>query len=259
MISGIRSVFFILTLIPFLLKAQLPEISYKPFIPGEELKYNVHYGPINAGTAMLHVNPAIKTMNSLPHFLYYAQGLSNSSWDFFFKVRDYYYSYVDTGSLMPSLAIRNVREGDYSTTEKFIFKRDKNIVVSNDIEHNAPPDIMDLIAAVYYARCFDFNKIALNKEIPFNTFFENDLFQVGIFYEGKATIETKFGNIQCLVIKPKLVEGRVFKGQHDMTIYVTDDKNHIPIKILTAIFIGYIQADLISYKNTKYPLVFDTN
>jgi len=40
-----------------------------------------------------------------------------------------------------------------------------------------------------------------------------------------------------------------------MTLYVTDDLNHLVIRAQTAIFVGNIQADLISVKNIKYPLL----
>jgi hypothetical protein len=244
----------VLTISPAL--AQVPAYQNVAFKTGEQLDYVIHYGIINAGTARLQVADKLKTFDNKKHYYYYARGLSNSGWDFFFKVRDYYYSYVDTSTLLPVFALREVLEGDFSNKEQFLFKRKENILISKNELHQVPADIMDILSAIFYARCFDYNKIPFNTEIPFITFFENEIFPISIIYEGKTKIKTRFGYMQCLVIKPKLIEGRVFKGQKDMTLYVSDDMNHIPLKVKTAIFIGYIEADLISFNNTKYPLIF---
>jgi hypothetical protein len=237
-------------------KAQVPISTSKAFLPGEQLDYSIHYGIIQVGTARLQVADKLKTFNGKKCFYYYARGLSSPGWDYFFKVRDYYYSYADTSTLLPAYALREVREGDFSNREQFIFNRNENIVIAKNEPHRVPSDVMDLLAAIFYARCIDYDKVALNKEIPFSTFFENELFPVTITYEGKVKIKTKFGYIQCLVIRPKLVEGRVFKGQKDMTIYISDDLCHVPVKVKTAIFVGYIEADLVSFRNTKTALIF---
>ena len=145
-------------------------------------------------------------------------------------------------------------EGNYMSKEYVIYKRDQGIINCNNIESKAPPDIFDILSAFYYARGFDINKIPLNVEIDFNTFFEKDLFKVGITYEGKTVVTTNLGTFNCLIFRPSLVQGRVFKGQKDMILYISDDKNHIPIRVETAIFIGFVKADLIKFEKLKYPL-----
>lgn len=233
---------------------QIPQISYTAFKPGEELKYNIHYGFINAGSIQLKINKELKKITDQYLYSFYAHGRSNKGWDLFYKVRDYYQSYVDTATLLPVYASRNILEGNYQSSEFIIFKRDDNIVISNGQKYHVPNKIFDLLSAFYYARCLDAETIKFNKEIPFNTFFEKELFPVGVTITGRSVIETKLGKFKCLIVRPKLIEGRIFKDQSDMTIYVSDDKNNIPIRIQTAIFIGYIKADLIYYDNLKYPL-----
>jgi hypothetical protein len=181
-------------------------------------------------------------------------GTTYQGWDMFYKVRDSYFSYIDTNTLYPVYSVRNITEGDYSSKEYVIYKRNKGIVNCNNTETKAPADLFDILSAFYYARCFDVNKIPLNVEIDFNTFFEKEIFRVGITYEGKTVVKTSLGTFNCLIFRPTLVQGRVFKGQKDMTLYISDDKNHIPIRVETAIFIGYIKADLISFEKLKYPL-----
>ena len=48
--------------------------------------------------------------------------------------------------------------------------------------------------------------------------------------------------------------GRVFKDEDDLTIWVSDDKNHLLIKVELEIWVGSIDATITSAKNIKFPL-----
>jgi hypothetical protein len=240
--------------IPFLSFSQVPKYSYKAYQRGELIEYNIHYGIINAGKITMKVENIYAEMFNKKLIQFSTTGTTYSGWDLFFKVRDYYGSYIDTNTLFPVYSIRNILEGNYMSKEYVIYKREQGIVNCNNIEAKAPGDIFDILSAFYYARCFDINKIPLNVEIDFNTFFEKELFKVGITYEGKTVVKTSLGSFNCLIFRPTLVQGRVFKGQKDMVLYISDDKNHIPIRVESAIFIGYIKADLIKFDKLKYPL-----
>ena len=234
--------------------SQIPDYNYKAYQKGEVLEYNIHYGMINAGKIVMKVENNYVGLFNQKLLQLSTTGTTYKGWDFFFKVRDYYTSYIDTNSLYPVYSIRNILEGDYLSKEYVIYKRDQGVVNCNYIEQKLPADGFDILSAFYYARCFDFNKIPLNTVMQFNTFFEKELFKVGITYAGKTIVKTKLGTFNCLIIRPSLIKGRVFKGQEDMTLYISDDKNHIPVRVESAIFIGYIQADLIRSQNLKYPL-----
>ena len=246
--------FSIVLLTTFALFCQVPNYHYKAYQKGEVLEYNIHYGLINAGKIVMKVENNYVGLFNQKLLQFSSTGTTYTGWDLFYKVRDYYASYIDTNSLFPVYSIRNIDEGGYISNEYVIYKRDRGIVNCNNIDQKIPRDIFDILSAFYYARCFDFNKIPLNTEIRFNTFFEKELFKIGIIYEGKTLVKTKLGTFNCLIIRPTLVQGRVFKGQKDMTLFVSDDKNHVPIRIETAIFVGYVQSDLVKFQNLKYPL-----
>jgi hypothetical protein len=46
----------------------------------------------------------------------------------------------------------------------------------------------------------------------------------------------------------------MFEGGELMTIWVTDDENHIPIRIQTPIIIGSIKVDMKNYQGLRHPL-----
>jgi hypothetical protein len=46
----------------------------------------------------------------------------------------------------------------------------------------------------------------------------------------------------------------MFDGGEKMTIWVTDDENHIPVRIETPIVVGSIKVDMVGYQNIRYPM-----
>ena len=77
-----------------------------------------------------------------------------------------------------------------------------------------------------------------------------------LYYLGNDTIKTKFGRIAATKWAPELEIGRVFKEDNGMTLWITDDKNQIPLKIQAKILVGSIEMDLIKYSGLKEPLKF---
>ncbi|MCB0737287.1 MAG: DUF3108 domain-containing protein [Bacteroidetes bacterium] len=237
---------------------KLLPIDYHAFNLGEKLVYNIHYGFIDAGMAIFQVADTMHTVGGKPHFVCEAIGKSYGWWDNFYKVRDFYLSYVDSQSLYPSVYSRNISEGDYKSLESYYFNRKKQLAIGqHDGEESRvkiPLNVHDLVSMIYYMRSFNYGSESIGKEIPLNVFFENEWFESSMEIVGEEEIKTNLGRFNCLKIVPKLVEGRVFSGQNSMTVYVTADKNHIPVRIESGIFVGSIKVDLEEYENLKFPL-----
>ena len=76
-----------------------------------------------------------------------------------------------------------------------------------------------------------------------------------IKYAGKEIVNTKYGKISTIKLEPLLLKGNTFKGGEDMIVWVTDDNNHIPVKIESKLSVGKIKVDLVQHENLKYPLM----
>jgi hypothetical protein len=59
------------------------------------------------------------------------------------------------------------------------------------------------------------------------------------------------GKVKCIKLRPKLVVDRVFKGTNDMTVWISDDENKIPIRVQTEIQVGSVKVDITGYSNLK--------
>jgi hypothetical protein len=70
---------------------------------------------------------------------------------------------------------------------------------------------------------------------------------------GKETIETDIGKYRCLVFRPIVQKGRIFKKEEDLNVWISDDKNHIVIRAKADVLIGSIKMDITSTKNLANP------
>ncbi len=75
-----------------------------------------------------------------------------------------------------------------------------------------------------------------------------------IRYLGKETLKTKYGKFETIKFKPLLVKGTLFEGGEKMTVWVSDDRNKIPVRIESPIVVGTVKVDMMGYKNLRYPL-----
>jgi hypothetical protein len=114
--------------------------------------------------------------------------------------------------------------------------------------------VQDVVSAIYYARNINFDKYKAGDRIPFQMFLDNEVYSMYVRYLGKETIKTKYGKFRAIKFKPLLVKGNIFEGGEKMNVWVTDDPNHIPVRIESPIAVGSIKVDMMQYRNIRYPL-----
>lgn len=227
------------------------------FSSGEKITYTIYYNVIglyvNAGNAAFTVTTT--KWEGETAYAFTATGNSNHRYDWIFKVRDKYESIVDSKTLLPYYFSRSINEGSFHQNQSLSFNQKSNEVTTNKGEMYKSADCtFDVISAIYAARNLDFKNLQVNEKVYLNFFLDNELFPSYFKYLGKETIRTKFGKFKAIKIAPLLVKGSMFEGGEHMTIWVTDDDNHIPIRIETPIIVGTIKVDMKSYDGLKHPL-----
>ncbi len=247
-----------LVLLSFPLKAgdEFCVIRNTTFQAGEVLTYKVFYnaGPlyVAAGEATFTIN--LEKLIDKPVYHIVGDGKTYSFYDNFFKVRDKYETFIDTGSLQPLKFIRNVYEGGYKKYENVTFNRTASTAVTNEGVFKVPNCVQDVVSAIYYSRNIDFNKYKKDDKIPFDMFLDNETYNLYLRYLGKETIKTKYGKFHAIKFKPLLIKGTIFEGGEKMTVWVSDDANRIPLRIESPISVGNIKVDMMYRNNLKYPL-----
>lgn len=148
-------------------------------------------------------------------------GKTNPSYDWIYRVRDRYETFIDTATLQPLKFIRNINEGGYKKYENITFNRTANTAVTNSGVFKVPDCIQDVLSAMYYTRNVDFNKYKPEDKIPFKMFLDNEVFEMYIRYLGKETVKTRYGKFKAFKIKPLLLKGTIFEGGEKMTVWVS--------------------------------------
>ena len=226
------------------------------FIKGEKLTYQIKYKFVVGGITTFSLNEAIYKGEKVFHALAVGQttGLANV----IYGVEDSYESWFDKETNLPFKSIRDIREGRYKKYNEVIYNHENNTVNSKlSGVHSVPSKILDLTSTFYYLRRVDFSKVNEGDVVFVNMYFSDELFPFRLKYKGKETIRTKFGKIECHKIKPVVEVGRIFKKPDDLTIWLTDDDNCIPVQVRMKIrVVGAVYLKLINYENTANNSIF---
>ncbi|WP_341841644.1 DUF3108 domain-containing protein [Chitinophaga caseinilytica] len=226
------------------------------FKASETLTLKVFYnlGSVYVGAGEATFTTTLEKYNGRDAYHVVGDGKTYRSYDWFFKVRDRYESYIDTATMLPMRFIRNINEGGYKKYNNVVFNRETNIATSTLGNFKVPACIQDVISSIYYARNIDFNKYKPGDKIPFSMFLDDEVFDIYIRYMGKEQVETRYGTFRAIKFKPLLIKGTIFEGGEKMTVWVSDDGNKIPLRVDSPISVGSIKVDMISFTNLRWAL-----
>ena len=235
------------------------------FREGEEILYHVYYNWgfiwINAGNVTFTVED--RTYKGQPAYFLRSLGRTYKKYDFLYKVRDTFEVYVDTLNLIPFEFYRASNEGSTHSHHHYIFDRENNTIqtsISKDkgpYKHSVlfwPPCTFDVLSMVYKARNIDYDKYKPGDKIPVKMIVDGKTYDLYVRYKGKETIKDREGGkFRCLKFSPMVVEGTIFSGGEKMTVWVTDDKNRIPIIVEAKILIGSVKAVFVEAAGLRNP------
>ncbi len=225
-----------------------------PFQLGEKLVYRVHYGWLTAGEAVFEVYSKLYTVQGLPAYVFRGSGKTAATFEWFYKVRDYMDTYVDTAQMRSLLYYRYVNEGDFHFVDTVHFDYERLEIHGRKGLFPMKDGVMDMLGAFYYARRLDIRSMPEGTVIPIPVFLDDQVYDLGMKILGRETIKTELGTLRCIKIAPLVVADRVFRGKEEMLMWVTDDENLIPMKITSPVIIGSVSATLVRHEGLKFPL-----
>tara|TARA_B110000003_G_scaffold276461_1_gene323072 strand:- start:3711 stop:4463 length:753 start_codon:yes stop_codon:yes gene_type:complete len=228
-----------------------------PFIDGERASYNLYFGSIKVGYADMEIKESIINEKATIHAI--GRARSAPFFDWFFKVRDLYETFIDKNTILPIIFNRSVNEGGYKINQQYYFDHMKSTVATKDSIFFIPPLTQDMLSAFFLARTYKKEYITKYKSIYVPIFMDNDNYLLEIKYLYNDVIETKWGKIECMVFQPLMQEGRVFENGEKLKIWITDDSNHMLLRVEAEIWAGTVRAIISDYKNSKYPLTIIKN
>jgi hypothetical protein len=227
------------------------------FKSGESLRYKMSYsGFLRAGTAVLEVNET--ELNGKKVFHTKGTGWTSGMIKWFFEVDDLYESYFDKDTIKPYVFKRKINEGGYKkhriTNFNYVSKKayiqDFTLQKDTSVAFNS---VQDMMSSFYYLRNIETKHLKKGDEVNLDMFMDSQVYPFKLRFLGKQILKTKFGKVNSLIFRPLVQSGRIFKAQESVTIWITDDANKIPIKMMASLSVGSLRAELESYKGLANP------
>ncbi len=236
----------------------LRKLANTAFGAGEYLRFDVNYGYITAGEAVMKIRDTLIngsrrclkiefTVTSKPFF------------DLVYKVRDRYESIIDSEGLFPWRFEQHIREGGYTRDFTADFDQHRHVAMTSEGDHPVPPYVHDIMSAFYFARTIDYTNFAVGQKIHLQNFYKDSTYELDVRFKGRQDIEVEAGKFKCVVVEPLAREGGLFKSDGKVYVWLTDDDRKMPVRVSSKIAIGSINSDLLEYRGLNGPLRSKTN
>lgn len=231
-------------------------IKNTAFEAGENVEFSVYYtvagANFNAGAGSFKTTSEV--LNGHPVYHIVGEGKTLPSYEWAYKVRDTYETYIDKTTMQPLKFVRNINEGGYKKYQNISFNKSANTAISADGTFKIPECVQDVVSAVFYARNINYNSLKVGDRIRFDLFLDNEIFNMYIRYMGKETISTKYGKVKTIKIKPLTIKGTIFEGGEKMTVWLSDDANKVPVRVESPIIVGSVRLDMTNFSGLRSPM-----
>ena len=238
------------------------------FLDGEEVTYDLYFNWKflwkKVGKAVLSTTHT--TYRSQPAYRFDLLSVGSKKTDFFFKMRDTLTCYVGEG-LEPLYFRKAAEEGKRHTVDEawFSYPEGKSHVKQRRTWINPQREtqtmeytdetrcIFDMLSILAQARSYRAEDYKEGDKILFPMATGRRVEEQTLIYRGKKDVEANDDKTyRCLVFS--FVEYKKGKEEEIITFYVTDDKNHLPVRLDMYLNFGSAKAFFKSVKGNRYPL-----
>lgn len=241
-----------------------------PYKDGEMLEYIVSYRAAmwpNTDMATVTMKVADDTVDSKPAFKVSAYARVKGMFGWFYKLDDYYDSWLSKKDLRTIKATSELTEGkNYRYSGSFDYDWERMTVVSRYRNHKNPTptikrmelkeDAMDAVSLLYNLRGKDIGSYRPGEINDLNLVLDDTIKVIRYKYFGRETVNVMgLGDVKTLKFSCQLVtsDGQTFQEGTELFVWISDDPNKIPVYIELPLKVGSARVRLGEYKNLKYP------
>lgn len=246
-------------------KAVYKNLSYDNFGRGEQLNYKVNFGFFTVGNAQMLIDDKFYRINHRDCYKVDVYGKTSGMVSWVAKVDDHWGAYVDSAALIPHISYRNIKENKYRKNEIVRFDHSANMIEAKVKNRKtgefkepklyvAPENIRDMLAGYLYMRTVDFSDMKKNDRFEVSGFFEDAFYELDVVFKGREKIKTKAGKFKAIKLVPVMPDNELFDGDDSIVVWLSDDKNKVPLKVQAKMFIGSAGVELESYNNVKHEM-----
>lgn len=246
------------------LQAQCPAEN-KAFLSGEQVLYDLYFNWKfiwkKVGLASLTTSSTV--YRDKPAYRFNLLSTGSKKTDFFFKMRDTL-TCVVSDRLEPLYFRKAAEEGKRYTVDEAWFsykdgvsfvkqKRTKRDGRVQEMEYQSSRCIFDMLSILAQARSYNAESFKVGDKIHFPMATGRRVEEQTLIYRGKENIEANNGiTYRCLVFS--FVEYDEGKEEEVITFFVSDDDNHLPIRLDMYLNFGSAKAFLKNVQGNRYPM-----
>ncbi|MBR5845156.1 MAG: DUF3108 domain-containing protein [Rikenellaceae bacterium] len=239
------------------------------FRNGEVLTLKVSYRAKlipNTEVATVVMSVADTTINGHPYYCIYANARTMPSWRWFYNLNDTYRSYIDTTTFRPVLSTSQIRENGYRAWSRFEYDWDKGVSVNIKqrkqdplTEHRVPieGESYDGVSLFYDLRTIDPATLVEDEDRTIALLLNDTVRYINYRYLGRDRKKVRnVGTFRTLKFSCQLATstGESFEDGTEFFIWISDDRNKIPIFFESPIRVGSVRAYISGFEGLRFPV-----
>lgn len=243
------------------------ELDNTTFSPGEKIYFDVYFkwGILmpKAGTAVMSIDDvSFRDKEAVRQQLTFrTTGLIEKA----FSMRDTVNTYY-TPQMLPLFYEKHALEDGYYVVDEmdFIYKDNKTYIPTKrydrrrtkiDTTHVVNGCMFDILSVTMYLRSLNMDNVEIGDEFPASFVMGRDVVEIRYRYAGQSIIErNETLKYKTLKFDMDVYDEAVTQTRNAFEIWISDDENHIPIKIRAKLKIGAAEAYFRKVTGNRYPL-----
>lgn len=233
---------------------------------GETLYFDFYVGFLGVGEGQLQLkkHPVRYKEKNYAHLRAY--GKTKGFWRMLYRVDDIWGSYYDLKEGYPVYFYRFLKENSYKKYETTTFDQKsqtayveiyedqalKTLKEAHRYELNIRP--YDIISIYYKIRTLRFDTFEEGMLLKLPVFFEDICYEISIRYLGTHLLKTDLGTYKAHLLVPIMPKNKVFSGTDAIKVWISTDRNRLPLRVSADMMLGSVRMDLKSFHNLAYAL-----
>lgn len=238
--------------------------------PGEVLDYRVSYRAKlfpNTEVGYVQVTTEAEAYEGEPMLRITAHGKTLPSFRWLMRVDDRYTTLVDRQTLRTRRFESDIREGNYRFWSNYTYDwpalKVRTNWQGNRMQHDTvrimdlTPKSMDPVSLYFHLRGIDPETLEVGRTEVLEMLLEDTIRHLQYRFLGREEKKIrKMGRFRTLKFACQIgtSEGYTFTDGSEFTVWISDDRNLIPLYIESPIRVGSVQAYLTGYDGLRYPL-----
>lgn len=215
-----------------------PRKASVPFAPGERMVYDVKFGSLDVGDAVMEV---VGVENVRGRDAYHTSFRVKGG-TLFYKVNDRYESWIDVNDLVSLRHKQQIDEGSYERERHYEIFVERGVYRENDKpEQPTVAEPLDDGSFFYFVRSIP---LEVGRTYEFDRYFRPDRNPVSITVLRRERVKVPAGTFDAFVIRPTIKTKGIFGEGGQAEIWLADDSTRAMLQMKSRLKFGSLNLYL---------------